>query len=438
MALLSCVYPREMTRILDEPAQQTQQIGEVAVPTAEPLPGSFDALKEKGFRLFIIGVFISNLGTWLQSVALSWLILETTNSPFLVTLVPAAQFGPMLLLGMPGGVVADRFNRRKVLIATQTLMALDAALLAIVTRLGNPQPEVVLPLVVLGGCALAFNAPAFQAIIGDLVPRRRVAGAVSINSSQFSLSRVIGPAIGGYIVGAGGPANAFAINAFSFIAVIGTLLVIHVRPHERASAISRNSFTAAFKTASEIPVIKTLILVAMVLSMLSAPIMALLPVIARDVLSGGAALYGHLFAAFGLGTAFGAIAVTRFLNRIGYRRLVLIAACMQAGLLAALAFSTRFEVSVALMVVYGTCHGSVLASTASALQLVAPERQRARVMSLFLAAFAGLYPLGAVLSGLVADRWGAEKTLLMTSIALALTVVAGFRWTRRLNEVSHH
>lgn len=413
---------------------------DVAVPTAAPesAPGILPTLRHREFRIFIAGAFLSNLGTWTQAVALSWLILQLTNSAFVVTLVPAAMFGPMLVLGIPGGVLVDRFDRKRLLLWSQVVMALTAATLAAITYAGEVTAAIAIPLVAVGGSAMAIHAPAFHALISDMLPRQNVPSAIAINSSQFSMARVIGPALGGYIVAFSGAGLAFAINAVSFVFVIGALLMIHVTPHERSSRIRKSSFTRAFKVTSSSPQLQTLLAVAIALSLFSAPIVALLPVMARDVLNRGADVYGHLFGAFGLGTAIGALASHRIAARIGFRRLVLFGGLAQGSLLIGFALTSMITLNLILIGLYGLVHGATLAANLSAVQLAVPNRSRGRVMSLFMVAFAGLFPVGSLLSGALAESLGAVSALIWTGTATVLVALVGLRFASQLNLIRAH
>lgn len=432
---------------LEEPSSIASVVPEApAAPVigAESAPTLLGALRIRNFRLFVFGAFVSNMGTWLQSVALSWLILELTDRAFWVSMVVVAQFAPMLVFGLAGGVVADRFNRRRILITTQALLMASATALTVVTASGWASLGTLMPIVLFGGCALAFNAPAFQSFISDLVPRTHVPVAVSLNASQFSLSRVLGPALAGYIMAASGAAGglliagsgaatAFGLNAVSFLAVIVGLLMIRI-PKVKAERrkISRDTFKGAFATVQTSSRIKAMLLVAVAISLLSAPAIALLPVFAKKVLAGDAGLYGRLFAGFGVGAALGSLASARLVRLVGYKRLVILGMVSQAVLLTVFAMSTSEIVCLLAIAAYGILHAAVLSSTSSGLQLAAPPSRRGRVMSLFMMAFAGLYPLGAFLSGIAADRVGAPRTLVASAVGLAVAAVVGWVYGDRL------
>lgn len=409
--------------------------------------GIRSTLRIRNFRLFVFGAFVSNMGTWLQSVALSWLVLELTNSAFWVSMITFAQFAPMLVLGLVGGVVADRFDRRKILLTTQTLLLISAAALALVAHTA-PSLAAIMPIVIFGGVALAINAPSFQSFLGDLVPRTHVTSAISVNASQFSLSRVLGPALagpilatsgvaGGFLLTLSGAPAAFALNAASFLAVIFALLRIRLDPTDRpVRKFGRESFIEGFRQVGESPAIKTLLGVAVVLSLLGAPIVALLPVFAKQVLGRGAGAYGQLFAAFGLGTAVGSLNAPRVL-RWGYTRVIIFSGVAQVATLVGFAHIARFLPCLILAGLYGVAHALILASTSSGLQLAASPETRGRVMSLFMMAFGGLYPVGALLAGILSDLTSPQTALTVTAALILISVLFANGWRSKLESVTH-
>jgi MFS family permease len=417
------------------------EAAESALEAVQPIeelgaPGTLRILQIREFRLLWTGAFISNAGTWLQNVALSWLVLQITHSAFWVSMVSVAQFAPILLFGLLGGVTADRFNRRRLLLITQSLMLASAAGLSVVAYMGRARLTTIMPLVALGGVAFAFNAPAFQALVPDLVSKKDLPSAISLNASQFSFSRVIGPAIGGYVVASFGAAAAFALNAVSFLAVIVALLMISVRPQEGVKRIRKDSFFGAFRAAREAPEIKVLLAIAMAVSLLSAPVIALLPVVAREVLHRGAASYGRLFAAFGVGATVGGLFAAKAVARAGYRRLLVVTGLLQAGFLVLFALSRNFGLSSVAIALFGTNYACALVSTNSGLQLSTPPRRRGRVMSLYLMAFAGLYPLGALAMGAASDKFAAPAAIAVSGALVAATALAAYPFTKILDALT--
>lgn len=385
--------------------------------------GPLAPLKHRDFALFWSGAFISNAGTWLQNAALSWLVLQITDSPFWTSMVPFAQFFPMLLFGLPGGLAADRLERRMIMIATQSTMMAVAFALAAVTFTGHASVATVLPIIALGGVALSFNAPAFQAIVGDLVPRSVVLDAVSLSTAQFSAARVVGPVIGGLIVASIGAGWAFLINGLSFVAVIAALSVIRPERQARPTSTGARALLGGVRVMRATPTIKAIIGLTSVLSMFAAPVIALLPVIARDVLHLGAGGYGGLFAAFSVGAVIGAVNTGRVVRRIGMWRAVNLGIALLSVATLVVAASRTVALTCVALAAVGLAYTSTVSATNSALQLSVPPSKKGRVMSLYMMAWAGLFPIGSLIGGVAATAAGAPATLAFASIPLALGAV---------------
>ncbi|MGH2725578.1 MAG: MFS transporter, partial [Actinomycetota bacterium] len=291
-------------------------------PIEQPSVARFRTLRpfaHRNFALFWSGALISNTGTWLQNVALAWVVLELTNSAFWVSMVTFTQFIPTLLFGLFGGLMADRLDRRRVLLVTQSLAMVFAAALAIVTWTGHASVTTLLPIIGLTGVTMAFNAPSFQAIIPDLVPPRLILDAVSLNSTQFSVARVIGPALGGLILAKYGAGWAFSVNALTFLAVIAALLAIRTPRHDPPTSSGARALFGGVRAASASPAITALLGTTAIASLFGAPVIALLSVMARDVLGREASGYGGLFAMFSAGAVAGALATGFVVRRFGLR-----------------------------------------------------------------------------------------------------------------------
>jgi len=245
-------------------------------------------------------------------------------------------------------------------------------------------------------------------------------------------------AAGGFLLALSGASAAFALNAATFLAVIFALTRIRLDPTDRpVRKLGRESFMEGFRAVAGSPAIKTLLAVAVILSLLGAPIVALMPVFAKQVLGRGAATYGQLFAAFGLGTALGSLNAPRVL-RWGYTRLIIFGAIAQAGTLVAFAHIAQFLPCLILAGFYGVAHALILASTSSGLQLAASPETRGRVMSLFMMAFGGLYPVGALLAGIVSDLTSPQTALTATAALILLSALLAYRWRTKLESVTHH
>jgi MFS family permease len=392
--------------------------------------GTLEPLKQRDFALFWSGALVSNVGTWLQNVALSWLVLELTDSAFWVSMVTVAQFLPMLFFGLAGGLNADRRERRRVLVVTQSALMSFAFALAVLTWSGHASVATLLPVVGLSGVVLAFNAPAFQAIIPDLVPPSLVLDAVSLNAAQFSAARVAGPAIGGVLVAAAGAGWAFFTNGASFLAVLAALLAMRTAPHEPPRSSGARALLGGLRAASESPRIRSMLATTAVVSLFGAPVLALLPVMARDVLGRDAGGYGALFAAFSVGAVAGALSTGRLVRRAGMR--AVIAGCLGAlsALSVAFALSRSVLISSVGLAAIGFAYTTAVSATNSNLQTAVPAHKRGRVMSLYMMAWAGLFPVGALLAGAIATRIGAPATLEITAAPLAAAAVLALRRPR--------
>ncbi|HJR18810.1 MAG TPA: MFS transporter [Actinomycetota bacterium] len=399
-----------------------------------PSPGRFRTLRpfaHRDFALFWSGALVSNTGTWLQNVALAWVVLELTESAFWVSMVTFTQFIPTLLFGLFGGLMADRLDRRRVLLVTQSLAMTFAAALAVVTWSGHASVATLLPIIGAAGITMAFNAPSFQALIPDLIPSRLILDAVSLNSTQFSIARVLGPALGGLILAAYGAGWAFAVNALTFVAVIAALLAIRTTRQEPPTSSGARALFGGVRAASESPAISSLLGATAIVSVFGAPVIALLSVMAKHVLNRGAGGYGGLFAMFSVGAVAGALATGVIVRRYGLRMSIGTGMGILAVLIALFAASRNLVTSSVLLVGIGAVYTLSVSATNSGLQTAVPARKRGRIMSLYMMAWGGLFPVGALIAGIMASHIGAPKTLGILAIPLAVgaaaIVVAGHR-----------
>ena len=404
---------------LPQPPEQAAPI-----PLEQPAaPARFRTLSpfsHRDFALFWSGALVSNIGTWLQNVALAWLMLELTGSEFWVAMVTFTQFIPTLLFGLFGGLMADRLDRRRVLLVTQTMAMSFAAALAVVTWTGHASVATLLPIIGAAGITMAFNAPAFQALIPDLIPSRLILDAVSLNSTQFSIARVLGPALGGLILATIGAGWAFGVNALSFLAVIAALVMIRTERHDPPTSSGARALFGGVRAAYASRAITMLLVATAICSVFGAPVIALLSVMAKHVLDLGAGGYGSLFAMFSVGAVAGALATGALVRRFGLRRAVGVGMFLLAGLIAAFAASRNVVVSSILLVGVGAVYTMSVSATASGLQMAMPPRKRGRIMSLYMMAWGGLFPVGALIAGIVASNIGAPKTLGLMTIPLAI------------------
>lgn len=404
---------------LPQPPEQAAPI-----PLEQPAaPARFRTLRpfsHRNFALFWSGALVSNIGTWLQNVALAWVVLELTESPFWVSMVTFTQFIPTLLFGLFGGLMADRLDRRRVLLVTQTMAMSFATALAVVTWTGHASVATLLPIIGAAGITMAFNAPAFQALIPDLIPSRLILDAVSLNSTQFSIARVLGPALGGFILAKAGAEWAFGVNALSFLAVIAALLMIRTVRHDPPTSSGARALFGGVRAAYASRSITLLLVATAICSVFGAPVIALLSVMAKHVLDLGAGGYGSLFAMFSVGAVAGALATGALVRRFGLRIAIGVGMLILAVLIAAFAASRNVAVSSILLVGVGAVYTMSVSATASGLQMAMPPRKRGRIMSLYMMAWGGLFPVGALIAGIVASHIGAPRTLGLMTIPLAI------------------
>lgn len=372
------------------------------------------AFQHRNFRLFWAGQLLSLVGTWMQSVAQSWLVLDLTNSPFQVGVVVGLQFGPVLLLGLLGGVVADRCNKRRALLVTQTAALLQALVLGLLVVSGRAQVHHVWLLAISLGVVNAFDIPLRQSFVMELVGRRDVMNALALNSSAFNLARVVGPAVGGLVIGRLGVGPAFLTNAASFVFVLASLLGIRERDLHARPPASGGTVLANLREGLDYVRRTPIIYVATALVGLSATFgmnfSVLLSVIARDQLGIGSFGFGLLMASVGIGAVAAALFIaTR--PRLSPTRTMVAGGFGFAILELAFATAAHYgyrPLAFAFLLGVGFCMILITAMTNTALQQTAPDALRGRVMSVYVAIFSGSTPLGGLLSGWTAKHLGAD------------------------------
>ena len=384
---------------------------------------TFASLKHRNYRLFFFGQVISVTGTWMQNIAMAWLVLELTDSPVAVGVLALCQFLPFSLFGLFSGVFADRLDPRRLVITTQALAMVLAAALAALTIFGDPQLWEIYVLAALRGTVLVFDAPARQAFTYQMVGPSELPNAVALNSSLFNGARVVGPAMGGVLVALFGPELCFALNAVSFLAVLACLLAMRVHdlvPLERYGtrpAILRGTWEAIRYARRHRRVGLMLVLVAVV-STFAFNFNVLLPVMARETLDSGPAVFGILSASFGAGALAGALLSAT----IGRASLAIVLAGTAGFGLAELLLApvSVLPIAALLLAATGLCFTLWTSNANSSLQLGTPDAIRGRVLGLYFYAFLGAQPLGGLVSGLLAEVGG---TTLAFAFAGAVTLV---------------
>ncbi len=391
------------------------------------LPGArnpFYALRHRNFRLFFIGQFISLAGTWMQVVALGWLVLELTDSPFYVGLVSTLGSLPILFFTLWGGVLADRVHRRRALILFQALMLGDALVLAILTATHGVTIGWVMVLAVIHGTSAAFEVPIRQAFLVEMVGTEDLMNAIALNSSNFNLTRIVGPAIAGAIVASVGVAPCFFLNAASFLAVIWCLVLIKDGPPApRAAGSARTGFVEGTRYVREHPVPRALLTLTAVFSIFGFAFVTMLPVFARDVLHAGAAGYGGLMTAVGIGASIGALGMAAIGHRFSRLAIIRAGGLGFALALAATALATRLWVAVVLLALAGGTMILNNVSTNTQLQTTVPDLLRGRIMGFYSLMVLGMAPFGSLQAGWISEHLGVPASLALGAAATALGTV---------------
>jgi MFS family permease len=391
--------------------------------------GVFAAMRHRNYRLWFAGQLISLMGTWMQSTAQGFLLYELTRSTAYLGYAQFANGAPSLLLMLYGGVIADRAPRRTLLLLAQTAMMLLAVALAVLTFSGKVQPWHILVLAFLLGIANAFDAPARQSFVLEMVGREDMTNAIALNSTMFNIGTVAGPAIAGlvYVLGAGW---CFALNAVSFLAVIAALLAMRLppAPPRRQNDSALAEIRAGLGYVRGNVVVRTAIFQLGAVSFFGVGVVALLPAWAVAVLGGGAALNGFLQSARGLGAVAGALTLAAVGGFIPRGRIAAVASLALPFALLAFAVSRWQPLSLLTMTLVGICFMSFANSANALVQSRTPDDLRGRVMSIFTFTFFGLMPVGSLVAGEAAERFGEPPTLIAS--ALCLLAVSALVWLR--------
>jgi MFS family permease len=379
--------------------------------------GRFSALQYRDFRLFWFGQIVSLSGTWMQSVAQGWLVYSLTRSAFYLGLVAASASLPILLFTLAGGVAADRFRKRNLLLTTQALSILPALLLGILTDINMITVWQVALLAAVLGTVNAFDIPARQSFLIELVGKENLTSAIALNSAAFHGARMIGPLVAGATIASLGLPACFYLNALSFVAVIIALSRMDIRGTRKDAPIS---FVRDFKEGihfirSRPDIYRTILLIG-VFSLVAMPFITLLPVFAGEVLRTGATGFGLLVGATGAGALAAALALAFRRDIADKGRFISIAAMISSIFLLVFSLSSNFLISFAALVLVGWGLVSFLATANSFIQLSVPDDLRGRVMSVFTLVFLGTSPLGNSIAGVVADYIGSPSVVAISSV----------------------
>jgi MFS family permease len=368
----------------------------------------FSSLKVKNFRIYWLGMVVSLTGTWIQSVAQSWLVFQLTNSAILLGVVGFLGAIPIFLLSLLGGVLADRMNKRIILIFTQTSFMLLAFLLAVLTQLKLVRASQIMVIAVLNGVVMAFDAPSRQAVTVELVGKDNLMNAIALNSIAFNSTRIIGPALAGVLVAAIGMSGCFYLNGISFLAVIFALFWIKINKH----TLNNKSNTALKDLKDGIVFVKNnrliLVLITMVgiVSLFGMSYIILMPIFANDILKVGVKGMGLLMSSSGVGALIGGLLLAR-LGDFKYKgRLLILASIVFSLSVMLFGLSKSFFLSLFALIFVGGTSVTALALINTLLQTKVPDDFRGRVMGVFMLTFAGILPFGNLIAGGIAEALG--------------------------------
>jgi len=408
------------------------------------LAATLRAFRHRNYRLFFFGQGLSLVGTWMQRVALSWLVYQLTDSAFLLGLVGFAGQVPSFFAAPLAGHLSDRLDRRRLLMVTQVLSMLQALTLAVLVLGGWIQISHVIVLSLLLGLINGFDMPVRQSFLIEMLDDRKDLGnAIALNSSMFNGARLLGPPLAGLLIAWAGEGICFLVNGLSYIAVLGSLAAMRLRPREEADPRASDrqglleGLSEGWRYVRGNPPIWAILMLLTVLNFVTLPYIVLLPVFARDVLQGGPDTLGLLMGGTGLGALAGAFYLAGRRSVVGLGRLIVVAAGVFALALVAFCLVESPVLAVALMVPVGFGQMVQMAGSNTLLQTLVDDRMRGRMMGFYTMAFMGSYPLGSLLLGLLAETWGAGPTVIAGVAAYLLCAALALPHMPRLRALAH-
>jgi MFS family permease len=405
-----------------------------ALTAAESSPWA--PLGQPGFRWLWLGMFISYIGAWMQTVGAQWLLVDAPNAAALVSLVQAAMTLPVMLLALPGGVLADSFDRRWLLLTVQAYFFVDGVLLTVLTALGLMPPALLLALIFAFAIGAAVQLPTWQATIAELVPRSQLRAATRLEMVGVNVARAVGPALAGLVIAGFGVPVVFALTALSVVFL--TVALLRWRPPDGSEA-RRERFVPALRAGGRYvwhePVVRRILLRVVLFIPAGVALWALLPLIANQLLGLGPAGYGALFGALGTGAIIAALVLGRVRDRLSTNGLLTAAGVLFAAALALIVLIPNFWAALAILVFAGLAWTAVISTLNAELQLFLPVWVRARGLAIYMVTFTGSMSVGALVWGVVAEVAGLQVTFFAAAVLMLAGVVAGI--FRRLPETGH-
>jgi MFS family permease len=404
------------------------EVRDPAPPSPAPGPRvGMGALRHRNYRLYFVGQVISTVGTWMQSVAMPWLALTLTHDAFHVGLVIATQFAPMLVAGQFGGLLADRFPKRRILVCSQLAFIVPALVMYYLTSQHLAQYWMVLLAALVVGSINVIDVPSRQAFVIEMVGREDMLNAIALNSTIFNGAAVIGPSVAGLIIALFGVPLCFLINAVSFIGSVGALLLMTNLPTfahngQQGSVLVR--IREGLDYARRDPVVGTLLLNVAVFSLFAMNRFTLLPIFADQVLHTGATGFGFLTASQGVGALVGALSLAILQRRLASGNVQFLIGLAWSVFLILFSLSRSFPLSIVLLMLAGFCQISFVATTNTRIQAATPDHLRGRVMALYAQALMGVGPVGSFQAGTLAHFFGAPVAMAFGAVVSALFVGA--------------
>jgi len=388
------------------------------------------AFRSRNYRLYFVGQGVSLIGTWMQQIAMGWYVYRLTNSSFLLGLVAFSANIPSFFLTPVAGVLADRYNRHKMLLITQSFSMLQASILAFLVLRHHPSIVHILSLSLFIGIVNAFDTPIRQSLVADLIENRNDLGnAIALNSAMFNSARLIGPSVAGILISYAGEGFCFLINALSYIAVLTSLSLMKIKP--RAASLKNESpiknLKEGFSYAYNFRPIRMVLTLVALISTMGMAYNVLLPVFARDILHGGPNTLGFLMGAVGVGAIAGAVFMASRKNPAGFSAIIPRSSSIFGISLMLFSFSETYRLSMLLMFCVGAGMMTNMASCNTLLQTISDEDKRGRVISLYVLAFAGMAPFGSLAAGWLSSRIGAPHTLFLCGLSC---LIGGLNFAR--------
>lgn len=418
------------------------EIVPAVTPTATRRGGMFRALSHRNFRLFWIGAFLSNVGTWMQAVAQGWLVLQLTNSAFWLGLDAFMATAPGFLFTLLGGVFADLIDRRRLLLYTQVVAGIAALALASLVATGAVNRWMVLGFSFVTGCCMALASPSYLAMTYDLVGREDLTNAIAMNSTQFQLSRVVGPALAGVAFRVFGLAGCFFANGISFVFVVLALWMVRSEHQSSSAAHPVSDRRALWRDLVEgvryvrnRPRVSSLLILSAVNSFFGAPYFSMVPIYARDIFHLGETGLAVMMGVAGAGAFLGALLVA-YLGDVRRKGWLVLGGAMVFGLgITGFALASKLTLSLMFLFALGFAVVVSVATTNTLLQKLVTDQMRGRVMSMFILSFMGTMPIGNILAGTASNQFGPQPTLAVGGLTVMLVAIGVAIFNKRLREL---